>query len=422
MRILVFLSFFCVSLVVNRANGQTGITTGAPLPELEVKKTLNQTTPFKHLSDLKDNNIVILDFFGTWCAPCLRALPHLKEVQDKFSGQLKVILVSNETESRLQKFLDARTNFPFAIIVDQTNEWNKAFNPPALPFTVVIKDGKIVTVTTAEAITTENVHAWLSDQIVTGPAAVNKKNSPNNALVNDNLISRNPLVKISQQFLYAAKTGEVTINFINQLRGLEMSELETQLDDDDTKKAFWINIYNGFTQTSLKADSAQYQNRKAFFKKKNIVIAGKAFSLDDIEHGILRRSKIKWSLGLLNKWFPPSAEKKLRVAKLDYRIHFALNCGAKSCPPIAYYNNELISKQLDVATKAYLTGEADYDPQKDLARLPALMSWFRADFGGKKGMRRILHQYEILPAGATPAIKFKKYDWSLTLENYSNTK
>ncbi|MFZ8458418.1 DUF547 domain-containing protein, partial [Staphylococcus aureus] len=85
------------------------------------------------------------------------------------------------------------------------------------------------------------------------------------------------------------------------------------------------------------------------------------FSYDDIEHGILRKSSIKWSLGYAKKWFPSTKEKLLRVNKVDYRIHFALNCGAKSCPPIAFYDDAKLDAQLDIATKAYLIGSVTYD-------------------------------------------------------------
>lgn len=104
--------------------------------------------------------------------------------------------------------------------------------------------------------------------------------------------------------------------------------------------------------------------------------------------------------------------------KVDYRIHFALNCGAKSCPPIAYYSPEKLDQQLDIATKNYLSSEADYNKEKDVLYLPAIMGWFRADFGGKKGMREILKSHNIIPEAANPKIKFKDYDWTLELSNY----
>ncbi|MDP9046820.1 MAG: DUF547 domain-containing protein, partial [Bacteroidota bacterium] len=104
--------------------------------------------------------------------------------------------------------------------------------------------------------------------------------------------------------------------------------------------------------------------------------------------------------------------------KLDYRIHFALNCGAKSCPPIAFYEPEQLDNQLNVAVKTYLKSEATYDNVNNKVAVPALMGWFRGDFGGKKGMLKILIKNKIIPEGTQPTIRFKKYDWSLYLNNY----
>ncbi|NJO01158.1 MAG: DUF547 domain-containing protein [Bacteroidia bacterium] len=116
----------------------------------------------------------------------------------------------------------------------------------------------------------------------------------------------------------------------------EASELElmSQLTNDAAKKAFWINIYNAFTQIKLGEAPALYENRGQFFKLNFIHIAGRALSLDQIEHDFLRKSKIKLSLGYLSKPFSAHYIKKYRVNKLDYRVHFALNCGAASCPPV----------------------------------------------------------------------------------------
>ncbi|MEQ1678413.1 MAG: DUF547 domain-containing protein, partial [Chitinophagaceae bacterium] len=136
-------------------------------------------------------------------------------------------------------------------------------------------------------------------------------------------------------------------------------------------------------------------------------------SLDLIEHGILRRSKAKLSLGYFNKLFKSRFEKKFRVEKLDYRVHFALNCGAKSCPPIAFYKPEQIDKQLDLATKVYLKNEVLFNGKDLTVEVPAILSWFRADFGGKRGITRLLRQQQLIPDSTTPAIRWKEYDWAI---------
>jgi hypothetical protein len=228
-------------------------------------------------------------------------------------------------------------------------------------------------------------------------------------------------IKISQDFLYAAKSGDTTKSYIDTLKNANEDVLATELNNDHKRLAFWLNIYNGFTQVILKNDPDQYKTRNSFFSSRQIDIAGRQLSLDDIEHGILRRSKIKWSEGYLGKLFPSGFEKKFRVERLDYRIHFALNCGAKSCPPIAFYEPASIDKQLAVAVRIYLKGECEYDAEKKVVNVPALMGWFRNDFGGKKNMVEILKQNKIIPQDSKPAIHFKKYDWSLYLNNYKST-
>jgi len=218
--------------------------------------------------------------------------------------------------------------------------------------------------------------------------------------------------------MYAANTDEATADYINRLQKLTYEALLTGLKNDDDKKAFWINLYNAYTNASLHKDPEQYKSRNSFFKKKNIVVAGKTFSLDKIEHGLLRKSSIKWSLGYLSKLFPGKLEKDLRVDKLDNRIHFALNCGAKSCPPIAFYSAEKINEQLDIAAAAYLNAEVEYNAETNILKLPAILSWFRRDFGGKKKMIDLLKGKQILRADVNPIFKFKKYDWTLYLDNY----
>lgn len=227
-------------------------------------------------------------------------------------------------------------------------------------------------------------------------------------------------VRISQDFLYAVKVGEETKNYIDTLANANSITLSNQLNNDKKRIGFWLNIYNGFTQVTLKNNPDQYKTRNSFFSNKQIKIAGQKLSLDDIEHGILRRSKIKWSEGYLSKIFPSKFEKMFRVDSLDYRIHFALNCGAKSCPAIAFYKPENIDQQLDLAIKVYLSAECEYDTLTNVVKVPALMGWFRNDFGGKRNMQTILKENDIIPQESFPKISFKKYDWSLSLDNYKS--
>jgi len=225
-------------------------------------------------------------------------------------------------------------------------------------------------------------------------------------------------IKISQDLLYAVKTEKPFDTLQQLLIDASAAELRQQLENDDSKKAFWLNIYNACTQIALQENPGAYKNRNKFFSQRFIMIAGKSLSLDQVEHGILRRSKWKYSLGYFNKPFISKFEKQFRVQRLDYRIHFALNCGAKSCPPIAFYKPEQINKQLDIATRAYLKNETLFNGKDLTVEVPAILNWFRGDFGGKKGIIRLLHQQGIVPENVKPGIQWKKYDWTVSLKAF----
>ena len=226
-------------------------------------------------------------------------------------------------------------------------------------------------------------------------------------------------VKISEDFIQSVKVSDGNAEkLVTIIAKANETELLRQLKNDDYKKAFFINLYNGFTNYSLKKNPAQYKNRGEFFKSEQFIIAGNKVSLDLIEHGFLRKSSVKLSMGKLSKIFPPNIEKKYRVDKIDYRIHFALNCGAKSCPAVFAYDSKDINEQLDKATKSYMIANASYDKTKNILFVPSLMSWFRGDFGNKKGILKICNDLKIIPKDADPKLEYNTYDWTLYLENF----
>lgn len=232
------------------------------------------------------------------------------------------------------------------------------------------------------------------------------------------LFSQNTTVAMSQELLKSARMNLQSEQTLEQLKQLSFNDLQKSLDSDAEKLAFWINVYNAVTQLTLKAHPEYFEDRGSFYPKKLITIAGEAFSLDEIEHGILRRNTSKYSLGYFRKLSTRKAIKKLMVRHIDPRIHYALNCGAKSCPPVAFFDDQKLDQQLDLSCAAYL--EAECIKADGKIQVPALFSWFRGDFGGKKGIYKFLRTYKIIEKNEKPDLVFKDYNWDLMLGNYKD--
>lgn len=232
--------------------------------------------------------------------------------------------------------------------------------------------------------------------------------------INTEAMPDTSLLKLSESLLYNVKTEKPTADIEKELSGLNKKRIVEGLNNDEAIKTFWVNMYNAWFQILAVREK---KKSPEIFTSKLIPIAGKKFSLDEIEHGILRRYRWKYSKGYLPKFFPGKLIKQLAVSKIDYRIHFALNCGAKSCPPIAFYSYDKIDVQLDLAAKSFLSGETEIDDAKKEVRVTKIMDWFIGDFGGKKGIRKIIKTV-LQKNVAGYSIKFKPYNWDEALHNF----
>jgi hypothetical protein len=225
-------------------------------------------------------------------------------------------------------------------------------------------------------------------------------------------------IHLSQQLLLAAKMEQPHEAYAREMAASDEASLAAALPNDAARKAFWLNVYNAFTQLTLRNQPSLYQNRQHFYAIKQIEVAGKRLSLNDVEHGLLRRSRHMLSFGYFNHWPVGAFEKVHRVDRRDPRIHFALNCGAASCPPIRFYQPTRIDEQLDIATQSYLAEMTDYREGANEIWIPKLFLWFRGDFGGRKGILAMLRQYGQLPENAKPRIRYTMYDWSMQLNQF----
>jgi hypothetical protein len=223
------------------------------------------------------------------------------------------------------------------------------------------------------------------------------------------------LLALSERLLYNVKRDEPVDSVENSLTKYKVRDLQQGLVDDDARKVFWINLYNAWYQIFAIRDK---KTKDFIYTDKDIRFADASLSLDDIEHGILRKFRWKYSLGYLPQFLPSKTIKQLAVKDLDFRIHFALNCGAKSCPPIAFYEYEKLNEQLDLSTRAFLENEAIIDEAKREVHVTKIMQWFRGDFGGGAGIKKVLLKY-LEKDFLSYRVKFRNYDWREDLKNFS---
>ncbi|XP_008401827.1 uncharacterized protein LOC103461279 isoform X2 [Poecilia reticulata] len=206
-----------------------------------------------------------------------------------------------------------------------------------------------------------------------------------------------------------------------QLQRVELLSLSRE-----EKLAFFINIYNALVihgYLRLGAPTNMWQRYK-FFNYVSYLIGGEVFTLQDIENGVLRGNR-KGIAQLLKPFSKTDPRLQVALPDAEPLIHFALNCGAKGCPPIKTYTPQDIDSQLLTAAEAFLENDdaCMVDSGKNEVRLSQIFKWYKADFGGtdEKLLKWVLDHMgdspkktslqDVLSAGKTK-VSFLPYDWS----------
>jgi hypothetical protein len=229
-------------------------------------------------------------------------------------------------------------------------------------------------------------------------------------------------VDLSRDIMLSLRHGHDISSELETLAQADQQVLASQLDTDAKKKTFWINLYNAYILILLQKNPELYEQRPNFFKQKRFTVAGRELSFELVEHGILRRSKNPLGLGVLPKFFPDSFERKMRVKKVDPRIHFALNCGAKSCPPLAAYDYRTLDQDLETMSRNYLRENTQYNAEEKKLYVPKLLLWFGGDFGFNQTNKiKFLKSYGVVPQNVKGlSLAYLEYDWTLHLHNFTD--
>lgn len=128
---------------------------------------LGEETEALSTTDLR-GKAILLDFWATWCSPCIGAMPHLDELQNEFVDDLQVIAVSEEKQDRLLRFIQ-KTDHDFLFARD-TGALRALFHYQVIPHSVLISPtGVVVAITDPDNITSEVIRKVVRQEQVDLP-------------------------------------------------------------------------------------------------------------------------------------------------------------------------------------------------------------------------------------------------------------
>lgn len=124
------------------------LNVGDPAPRLSIKDWIKgaPVTPAK----AKTEDVIVVEFWATWCAPCRASAPHLSKLQETFKNRgVTFIGISNENKKTVEAFLKGGfdANMRYTLAIDDANKTNRAWMQAAgqqgIPTAFVVQGGKI---------------------------------------------------------------------------------------------------------------------------------------------------------------------------------------------------------------------------------------------------------------------------------------
>ncbi|MBV4357299.1 TlpA family protein disulfide reductase [Pinibacter aurantiacus] len=156
---IVFLLTFFLSIGIGYAQNQITLRVCDLAPELKYSKWIKGNP----VSSLNGDKIYVVEFWATWCGPCIAAMPHLSELQEKYKEQAVFIGCNvwegaHSSEKKkyedylpsIMRFVNSSANrMSYNVIADNNEEemsrnWLRAAGLEGIPQTFVIKNGKVL--------------------------------------------------------------------------------------------------------------------------------------------------------------------------------------------------------------------------------------------------------------------------------------
>lgn len=147
------------------------IRIGDTAPEIKLEKLLQAPSDAQAAATTLNGKVVVLEFWATWCLPCVPAIKHLNQVAAKFKDKpVQFIAITDEVdESLVTKFLSEQPIRGW-VGLDTDGSVFSAYKPGGRPHTVLVdRSGKIAAITYAEKVTAAVLDDLLEGKLVSLP-------------------------------------------------------------------------------------------------------------------------------------------------------------------------------------------------------------------------------------------------------------
>ena len=237
------------------------LTIGSPAPAIDIEHWIQDGGgKFKPFKQFENDKVYVVEFWATWCGPCIQSMPHLAELQSQYGDQVRLVSVTDESLDEVKDLLQETYPESDETFDEITSGYSLTADPDGSTHADYMQAAEIGGIPSAFVIGKTGLIEWIGH-----PMTMDK---PLEAVLNDRWDRETErktrqrqqrVEKITRQMTMLARQGKY-----EDALALVKKQIDSTPDSDDQEKDYWKSVMNSLKMSAGKLDdeAIQYYSAK----------------------------------------------------------------------------------------------------------------------------------------------------------------
>lgn len=258
------------TLMPNGASAQD-LGIGSKAPALNIEHWVQDGNGFfKPVTEFEKDKVYVVEFWATWCGPCIQSMPHLAELQNKYRGNgVQIISVSDESLDEVKDLLGKKNEDVGKTFAEVTAPYSLTTDPDRSVYEDYMTAAKQQGIPTAFLVGKTGLVEWIGHPMeMDGPLAAVVEGKWDREAFQQKMVVEQEMQVSMRRLSMLASTGKFA-------EAIELAETQEKAATTDASKQQWVEIKH-----SLKLSGGLLDDESlAFFRKRIKSLKGDPYGL-----------------------------------------------------------------------------------------------------------------------------------------------
>ena len=246
------------AILLQQAASAKDLGIGSKAPALDIEHWVQDGNGFfKPVTEFEKDKVYVVEFWATWCGPCIQSMPHLADLQNKYRGNgVQIISVSDESLDEVKDLLGKKNEDVGKTFAEVTAAYSLTTDPDRSVYKDYMTAAKQQGIPTAFVVGKTGIVEWIGHPMdMDGPLAAVVDGTWDRDAFAAEMVAQQKMQQSMQRLSMLASTGKFK-------EAIALAEAQGEQATTDASKQQWMEI-----KYSLKLSAGMLdEDALAFFR------------------------------------------------------------------------------------------------------------------------------------------------------------